>query len=47
MRPTEWALEEKIDPCLFMYWKNKLVTIKEFNELKLRVGIKTIGGTKC
>lgn len=44
MKASEWARSEKIDPCLFAYWNKELITIKQFNELKKVVGIKTIGG---
>lgn len=37
MRPPEWAREDKIDPHLFVFWKNNLMTKKEFDELKKQV----------
>lgn len=37
MRPTEWAMEEKLDPHLFLYWKNNLMTNNEFQQLKKQV----------
>ena len=33
----EWALQEGLNPVLFEKWKDKLMTKKEFNKLKLEV----------
>lgn len=34
MRPGEWAVEHRLDPCLFAFWNNSLITEKEFEQLK-------------
>ena len=37
MRPTEWAREDRIDPCLFAWWEKQLMTRKEYEEIKKKV----------
>jgi len=37
LKPTEWAKQKKIDAHLFLYWKNKLMSEREFNELNKKI----------
>ena len=34
MRPTEWAMEDKLDPNMFNHWANQLMEKREYEELK-------------
>lgn len=36
MKPSEWGVEEKLDPCLFVWWDTNegLVSKQRFEEIK-------------
>lgn len=36
-KPTEWAVQRGIDPHLFLYWENQLMSEKEFDEINKKV----------
>ncbi len=39
MKPTEWAIQFNVDPSLFNYWENQLLTEEEFKNLKEERGV--------
>lgn len=37
MKPTEFAVEDNLDPHLFLYWKDELMEKKDYEALKKKV----------
>lgn len=35
----EWAIQKELDPLLFKYWENQMMTEEEFNKLKMERGV--------
>ena len=34
----EWAVQEGLDPLLYKYWENQMMTKEEFEKLKMEQG---------